>query len=889
MKKLYYLLLLPLLAPVSSMRAQQTTANDSIMAYLRSAMNFNRVVPQEKVYLHLDNTGYFEQDNLWFKAYLTRTDTGKPSNLSKVLYVELLNASGDVIKTTKWPVDDHGQAYGDVKLDTLLGSGFYELRAYTRYMTNWGSNACYSRVIPVFSQPKEEGDYTNLHMQQHLYRDRNPNGRDRSDFLYARAMDGGVYDNGEKKTISARFYPEGGKMVIGKKSRVAVMVVDDNGYPYMSKGYVENGAGDVLATFTTDSLGRGLFEVTPDGCVLNMQMHNKADGAGKAVQSFALPKAENEGCVLSVDAVSDDMLVSMRCSDGMLGRMLGCVLMNNGNIVYCDTLSAEPLIEIELDRSQQKPGVNQFTVFDASGRILAERMYFVCPPASADEKITLTPASGRLKPCGKVSLDVKSIPNSTFSFSAIDAASMTNGKQGNMKTWMLLSSDVRGYINNVDYYFEADDQEHRQAADLLMLTQGWRRYDWELMDGQKHFTKPQPIEDKFYVFGQLSEYRKKNPVAGVEMKAFLYNASGQSLKGDTKTDSLGNYAFEMPFVDGEWTMQIYTSLNDKRKTYFVGIDRQFAPKPLYISRAASQMLLPMDPNMFTSVAGQDDDEEKFVPITKKNLLLQNVTVKGKKRYFTNDNWMYKDESWGRDNAALFYDIDKEREDILDRGEKLPDIFHFLCKRNSLFDNVEGQNLPDLSNGKEADYTRVMSYGGRAIKWIVDNGKTQCVLPADSINLNDVKRILNSPVDETELMGDELPAGYSSKVGSLFDEFFPLWMEDIKSLYIVPNSQREVNHAVRIYIYTHKKFTAESQKGLRRTYFQGFNKPSTFEMEDYSVIPPMADYRRTIYWNPNVRVGADGKAKIEFYNNSTCHGMYVSAEGMSDEGKIIMWK
>lgn len=68
-------------------------------------MHFNRVVPQEKVYLHLDNMGYFENEQIWFKAYLTRTDTGRPSDLSKVLYVELLNMSGDVIKTTKWPVE----------------------------------------------------------------------------------------------------------------------------------------------------------------------------------------------------------------------------------------------------------------------------------------------------------------------------------------------------------------------------------------------------------------------------------------------------------------------------------------------------------------------------------------------------------------------------------------------------------------------------------------------------------------------------------------------------------------------------------------------------------------------------------------------------------------
>ncbi len=888
MRKYFLFLLLQMMTAAISVHAQQGNVDD-VMKFIRNAMNFNRVVPQEKVYLHLDNTGYFENETVWFKAYVIRTDTGKPSDLSKVLYVELLNMGGDVIKTTKWPIDSLGQANGDMKLDSLLGSGFYEVRAYTRYITNWGANACYSRVVPVFDKPQAEGEYKDLTLKTRLYKNRDPNNRKAEDSLYSRAVAEGVYTDGVAKTVSVQFYPEGGKMIVGKKSRVAVMAVDDNGSPYQSDGHVMNGAGDVVASFTTDSLGRGLFEIVPDGNALTMQMHNKKAGEGSAVQTFDLPKAEADGVALSMDVVSEDMQVSLQCSESLTGRMLGCVLMNNGNIAYCDTMSAEPLIEIELDRSRQKAGVNQFTVFDTSGRILAERMYFICPPADQTSKIELAAAANSVKPCGKVSLDVTSMPNSTLSFSAIDAENMTNGAQGDMRTWMMLSSDVRGYISNVDYYFEADDKEHRQAADLLMLTQGWRRYDWELMDGVRTFGKIQPIEDKFYVYGQLREYRKKNPVANVAMEAFLYNEYGQSLNGSTVTDSLGNYAFEMPFLDGEWKMQIYTSLGDKRKTYYVGIDRQFSPKSLYVSPVASRLLPPLQPNLFKQkpAANEQSQEEAHVSITKQNHLLNNVTVKGKKKYFTNDNWKFKNESWGRDHASLFYDIDKEREDILDRGEKTPSIFTFLCRRNVMFENPDCKNLPDKMDSTEVDATRGMSYGGRAIKWIVDNGETQCALSPTAAMLAKARTVINSPIDETALQSDELPAGYTSKNGSLFDDFFPIWMDEIKSLYIVPNSPKELNQAVRIYIYTHKKFPTASQKGLRRTYFQGFNKPSTFQMEDYSIIPPMPDFRRTIYWNPSVRTDDKGRAKIEFYNNSTCKEMYISAEGMSDDGTILV--
>ncbi|MBQ2298453.1 MAG: hypothetical protein II278_03635 [Bacteroidaceae bacterium] len=232
----------------------QGTDTTKIMSYIQKAMNFNKVIPQEKVYLHFDNMGYFENETMWFKAYVTKTDNGSPTNLSKVLYVELLNPSGDVIKTRKYPIDENGQAHGDLMLDTLLGSGFYEVRAYTRYMTNWGVNAVFSRVFPIFKTPKEEGNYKDLTIQNRLYKQRDPNNRDRTDSLYLNAIGEGVYSSKLAKSISIQFYPEGGHLIVGKKCRVAMLAVDDNGNPYQAEGFIMNEKGDVLSTVYTDSL-----------------------------------------------------------------------------------------------------------------------------------------------------------------------------------------------------------------------------------------------------------------------------------------------------------------------------------------------------------------------------------------------------------------------------------------------------------------------------------------------------------------------------------------------------------------------------------------------------------------------------------------------------------
>ena len=846
MRRLLHILLLTF--AVSSLYAQSEETN-RILSYLQKAMNFNKVVPQEKVYLHFDNMGYFENETLWFKAYVTRTDNGHPSDLSKVLYVELLNPTGDVLQTLKYPIDSLGMSHGEMKLDTIMGAGLYEVRAYTRYMTNWGTNAVFSRVIPVWKKPKQEGDYSDLTITPIPYHERVSNRRDPLETLYVQAVAEEIYTDRLAKTISVQFYPEGGDLIVGKKCRVAMLAVDDNGNPYEGQGFVMNAAGDVLVNVQTDTLGRGLFELVPDTGKFTFQMRNMKKSERKNMQYFDLPQAKEEGCALSVDAVSEQMLATLQCTRGVCGNLLGYVLMHNGNIIRCDTMKAAPLIEIELDREAMPGGVNQMTVFDSRGRIMAERLFFIYPKPDKADSIRVVAKTQKLKPCGKVEMELQTRPNANLSFSAIDAHTMTNGKQGNMKTWMLLSSEVRGYINNVDYYFEADDAKHRKDADLLMLTQGWRRYDWRLMSERYTFRKAQPIEDQFYLNGQLKEYRKRNPVSNVHLYVSLYNQQGQSLIGNATTDAEGNYAFKMPFMDGEWKMNIYTTrdiqkkdkVKEKRKTYYVGIDRQFSPTPRYLTPLETTILHPLAPNAFVKKPFEElDEEDEFIPITQKNHVLQNVTVKAKrKRYFTNDDWRWKNEAYGKQYATIYYNADRELDNILDRGEPVPRTVDFI------WDKL----CADLDKyGYEENYIK-----GRDVAFVVDNNEG---------------------------------GGYSD------------WLNYVKSIYIVFNERMSPTlgmwkiidsprHNIIVYLYTHRLFSTESQKGLRHTYFQGFNKASTFKTEDYNVIPPMADFRRTIWWQPDITTDAQGKAKVEFFNNSTCEEMYISVEGMTLDGKILV--
>lgn len=134
--------------------AQESSAYRQFQNYIHNAKGFNFYLPQEKVYLHLDNTCYYIGDTLWFNAYVVTADSFRYTNMSKVLYVELLSPEGSIVDRRKLEISQ-GQCHGEFALNKLfMYSGYYEIRAYTRYMMNFGKEAGFSRVIHKKTTPK---------------------------------------------------------------------------------------------------------------------------------------------------------------------------------------------------------------------------------------------------------------------------------------------------------------------------------------------------------------------------------------------------------------------------------------------------------------------------------------------------------------------------------------------------------------------------------------------------------------------------------------------------------------------------------------------------------------------------------------------------------------
>ena len=243
---------------------------------------------QEKIYLHLDNNCYFLGDTIWYKAYVVTADDLHPTNLSRLLYVELLNSDGFVVERQHVIVSNNGKTCGQFALTDSLYSGYYEIRAYTKWQLNfnvthrkysfiderrfYNKQMCadyfreypglYSRVVPVYNRVSN-GSYDERYMS------RRPKQH--------------VLKSSQRLLVS--FLPEGGNCVQGVESCIAFEATDQDGQAVSVSGKLQDGT-----VVNTDYMGRGTFAYTPS----DVQQKITFTWEGKEY-SFKLPKAVKEG------------------------------------------------------------------------------------------------------------------------------------------------------------------------------------------------------------------------------------------------------------------------------------------------------------------------------------------------------------------------------------------------------------------------------------------------------------------------------------------------------------------------------------------------------------------------------------------------------------------
>ena len=398
--------------------------------------------PQEKLYLHFDKDYYNPGETIWFKAYLFAGNV--PSQISTTIYAELIDENGKVIERKTAPVV-MSSASAAFDLSEKLTSSTLYIRAYTDWMLNFDTSFLYQKAIPIV-QPKKSAKTT-------------PAPRS---FL--------------------QFFPESGELVTGIPSKVAFKATDLHGLPYNVKGNVVGENGKAIAEFSSVHDGMGFFLLVPEAGETYKAVWKDASGK---TQNTELPKVATNGIVLQVQQDTGNIRYAITRSgpDQLPGTTVTIVAQMQQQMVYMAraNLSEKKSISSSIPLSGLPAGIVQITVITSDNKPIAERLIYV----NKQDYYFITDLNLPLKGLQKrkrnvVQIDVPDTIKTNLSVSITDADVNPRQEGGeDIFSNVLLTSDIKGYVHNPGYYFASEADSVARHLDLVMMTNGWRRFKWE--------------------------------------------------------------------------------------------------------------------------------------------------------------------------------------------------------------------------------------------------------------------------------------------------------------------------------------------------------------------------------------------------------------------------
>ena len=880
---------------------------------------------QEKVYVHTDNECYFVGDTLWYKAYVVRADRLVPTDMSRILYVELLSPDGLLVERQHIIISPTGYTCGQFVLPDSLYSGYYELRAYTRWMLNFNTghqryskqdtwyfynqqmaadyfrtwDDLYSRVFPVYSKSEQPGDYDLRRMYQRPKQD---------------------IPQPKKDKLLVTFYPEGGHLVAGVENRVAFEAVDQYGEATNISGTITGGDGH-SQTIQTEHMGRGLFTITPSDKRLEAHFTFR----GKKYD-IPLPRAEQQGVAIRMDG-------SLLHIDhkALPSKDYGISILCRGSLKYFQPFDLTSQ-QLEIPLGSLPTGVNDLTVFDSDGRIWASRQFFVNHHDYDNALITLDPSSSTLNPSlvtyqpyEKVELPVicqgVTAPT-TISLSIRDTnTDEPTYNNGNLMTDMLLSSDLRGFIATPAYYFEADDETHRRHLDLLLMVQGWRKYKWTELTDTTHTMRYQP-ETTLTVEGlvckmlnieevhpdELSSWQdgkitgettievdedgaqtstteyfdmnRANDNIGinnkgvrrevvVEAELTVGDITGKTQTvGSTQRTQDGRFLFEIPpfYGLGYLNMKAYSPSDSIKKNMASRRDAKVYDEKAYPDYFVKRdIFFPMttQPYNFYQHHMPDVDVDLLIDTLSSFSMendvhqLANLNVKGHRRGRRAIDW---------NKPAYVLDAYDMYNDLTDRGLSFGyfDMRQFplqVCRY--LYGNM-GRHRNYNIDGRLEHYIYWRNYSPLSRDSSEAEAAGQYRAHRTSQYL--YSHLLLSRLQDIRVFSDYEPRNPDSTL-----------------------VERELSAAATVEMVPIPDDGRQVVFRDRHIVFQGFNEPEAFYQPDYSRRRPEdrpADYRRTLYWNPNAVTDERGRFVATFYNNGKETRIRMSAAGVTSDGRLL---
>ena len=792
---------------------QTSIAGDPFIKSLSTDLQlYNTNNPVEKVSLHTDKDIVSPGEDLWYSAYCVLGTGYNYSLASKVLYVDLINSNNEVILSQTQELIE-GRGAGSMRVPEGLVSGTYLLRAYTNWMRNYDSDFFFTKRIYIIDK----------------------NG------VSTEAL------TEVEEKIDLQFFPEGGDCIIGLSGLIAFKAIGADGLSRVVKGNILNSKGDFIAPINTLDKGAGFFTHTP---ILGERYEVELEDGSR----YSLPEAKAEGYSLLVNNTSSrSIIVKVKASDQLRAKrfyVIGSIQNEKyyqGRFEFAET----DVVNFEIPKSKLPSGVMTLTLFDEEGKPRSERIVFI---NNKEELVINTKINkNRLGTRDKIQIEID-VRNTNGDPIRTDlSVSITDGgrvkksvNSNNILTHLLLESDIKGEIEEPGSYFRDQQRSTTSKLDLVMLTHGWRRFNWK--------DKQDSLSDKFTFSTGLSitgtaRYSDNRLLKNRDLR--VISKSDNALKMyPIRTDNLGRFSVD--------------SLNHSKSTEFVF--NAYSPKGA-----------PIDLKI---VLDEKEEEDARSELTLKNYTIvdnfKEIKDKEERIAYVNATSLRRetDSLYDLSKVTILDQVFLEGQGTKKEANTAPSVYN-LTPDSAVY-------TKDFNGSPAQGVTALLS----TVSGVTVNGEMVYIRGSQFASFNSDTGPL-WVFDGVPIVGGADVNGQSSNIPEIIRglTFFDIErVEVLKSGRAASYGSRGANGVILVYTKrgsyvnsgtTSPSFTLNGYSGSKEFYSPKYD----VKLEKHK----KPDYRITLYWNPSLTTNKNGRASLVFYNTDITKNIQVDVQGLSEYG------
>ena len=953
----------------SAINWAQETNNNSLIS--KKLAVFDTVFNHQKIYIQTDRTFYKPGDDIWYSAFIVDGKNHQENLTNDVLYVELYDPKGSRIKRNimqTWGMISPGE----FKLDQYAPGGIYTLKAYTTEVLNFGSDAVFEKKIKVQSVV-----YPKVLMKLDFDREAYGVGEKASatlnvksldnqavanhQFEFKARLDGNVIEaatsttdkegnakvsfklpdhlksnegtltvlidqGGFKESISRsipivlndidlQFFPEGGEIIENVNTNIAFKALNEFGKAADVRGVIYNNKDEKIGTFDSYHMGMGVFSVTPEK---GKRYYAKITSPAGISKKYDLPSTVSFGYGIQVKQ-SDEEKITLKIHVPWSQKitLVGQVRGEIYNVKELNIRATDTIVEVLAKDFPQ--GIAQFTIFDLQKVPHSERLVFMNYHQQLN--IDVTTNKEKYLPREKVTMKIEVTDAFDRPVQGGFALAVTNDKvvklsddkQDNIMSYLLMTSDLKGKIEEPYFYFDPEEEKAQEALDLVMMTHGWRKFKWEniLAFSEKNWLGLRKYEaNNNCINGVLLYNQEPIPFKNLKIKG---------MNRHTKTDAYGNFSFcnvpresevtsSFRFESASHTfygysgfnalsidLQTSVGLNERADQVAEKISKGKRPQAIALANKTDYGNIENTSSTFVELNDGGGNIEEVVVTAlgikkeERNLTYAVKQVRGDDLMRARDNNVVNQLSgiagvqvtnssggvgsstrivirgatrpWGNNSPLFVIDgIPMADNNSPDVPNQLRRVNAGVSKRFAY--DANSMHHRRIINRKDRSFSSFpistgVDYGNRATDLNPDDIESISVLKGAAASALYGGRAVNGVVLITTKTGRSYYSGWSGGGSSYW--WRSNYYRNRNQLTIQPKGQR-------VSFYRARQFYAP-----KYTSGNVYNKGN--------------DTRETIYWNPKVTTDEKGKAKVEFYNSDETTTFRAFVEGVSTGGEV----